>query len=102
MPRFGDGTARLLAIASPIVTGILFGVLAVAGLLTGASVGGAAGHFPVNTAVLGTTPSTSRRAALRSRTLKAAVWCRVRARNHKAAVIGDTVGDPLKDTSAPP
>ena len=82
----------LLAIVVPILTGLLLGPVGVVGLLGGVSVTGFAMRCSCPTrAAPGTTPkSTSRRA-----TTGKGSPC------HKAAVVGDTVGDPFKDTSGP-
>jgi K(+)-stimulated pyrophosphate-energized sodium pump len=83
----------LLAILAPIVTGVIFGVAGVMGLLTGglgagfvlavfmANSGGAWDNAKkyIEEGNMGGKGSTA----------------------HKAAVIGDTVGDPFKDTSGP-
>ncbi len=83
----------LLAIASPIIVGMIFGVNAVAGLLTGATVTGF---------VLAIMMANS-----------GGAWDNAKkyieeghhggkgSPAHKAAVTGDTVGDPFKDTSGP-
>jgi len=93
----------VLVMFSPIVTGVLFGVEAVSGLLVGALVsavqlaisqsnsGGAwdnakkyveGGHVQVE--INGEMVVQAKKTPL-----------------HQAAVVGDTVGDPLKDTSGP-
>ncbi|MCL1802845.1 MAG: sodium-translocating pyrophosphatase [Eubacteriaceae bacterium] len=85
----------VIAIASPIIVGLLLGVNAVAGMLCGATVSGfmmaemmsnaggawdnAKKHIEAGKGNLGGKGSD----------------------NHKAAVVGDTVGDPFKDTSGP-
>jgi K(+)-stimulated pyrophosphate-energized sodium pump len=83
----------LLAIASPIIVGMIFGVNAVAGLLTGATVTGF---------VLAIMMANS-----------GGAWDNAKkyieeghhggkgSPAHKASVVGDTVGDPFKDTSGP-
>jgi len=80
-----------LVILAPIVTGLLFGVHAVYGLLTGSLLSG------VQLAI--------------SMSNTGGVWDNCKksieadgqkgSELHKAAVIGDTVGDPMKDTSGP-
>ncbi|MBI4982024.1 MAG: sodium/proton-translocating pyrophosphatase, partial [Candidatus Omnitrophica bacterium] len=83
----------LLAVAAPIVVGLLIGVEAVAGLLTGATVCGF---------VLAVMMANS-----------GGAWDNAKkyieeghhggkgSLAHKAGVVGDTVGDPFKDTSGP-
>jgi K(+)-stimulated pyrophosphate-energized sodium pump len=83
----------LLAIAAPIVMGILCGINSVAGMLTGALVTGF---------VLAVMMANS-----------GGAWDNAKkyieegnhggkgSLSHKAAVVGDTVGDPFKDTSGP-
>jgi len=83
----------LLAITAPIVVGLLVGVNAVAGLLTGATVSGF---------VLAVMMANS-----------GGAWDNAKkyieeghhggkgSAAHKAGVVGDTVGDPFKDTSGP-
>ncbi len=83
----------VLIIGTPLVAGFLFGVQAVAGILAGSLVAGG---------VLAIASSNS-----------GGAWDNAKkyiekgnhggkgSDNHKAAVVGDTVGDPLKDTSGP-
>ncbi|MCM8787508.1 MAG: sodium-translocating pyrophosphatase [Candidatus Omnitrophica bacterium] len=83
----------ILAVVSPVLVGVIFGVEAIAGLLTSATVVGfllaimmanAGGSWDnakkyIEEGNLGGKGSSS----------------------HKAAIVGDTVGDPFKDTSGP-
>ena len=83
----------LLAVLAPVATGLLLGVSGLAGLLTGALVTGVLMALMMANA--------------------GGVWDNAKkyieeghhggkgSEPHKAAVIGDTVGDPFKDTSGP-
>ena len=83
----------LLAVAAPVLTGYLLGVSGLAGLLAGALVTGVLMALMMANA--------------------GGVWDNAKkyieeghlggkgSEPHKAAVIGDTVGDPFKDTSGP-
>jgi len=95
----------LLVLLSPIVTGFLCGPKAVSGLLAGSIVSGVqiaisfsnaggawdnAKKFVKSYKQIEFDPETGERTVIKK---SEAV--------HEAAVIGDTVGDPLKDTSGP-
>ena len=83
----------LLAIAAPIVIGLLFGVAGVMGLLTG----GLAAGF-----VLAIFMANSGGAWDNAKKyIESGVLGGKGSDAHKAAVTGDTVGDPFKDTSGP-
>jgi len=83
----------VLAIAAPIIVGVLCGINSVAGMLMGATVTGF---------VLAVMMANS-----------GGAWDNAKkyieeghhggkgSLSHKAAVVGDTVGDPFKDTSGP-
>ena len=77
----------------PIVTGLVLGVPGVIGLLAGSlTVGFLLAVFMANAGEPGTMlKSTSKAGAFGGKGSPA----------HKAAVVGDTVGDPFKDTSRP-
>lgn len=101
----------LLVLLSPLLMGFLFGAKAVSGLLAGAIVSGvqiafsfsntggawdnakkfveAGKHVSTNTQIIGDEDETGK------------FTFRKGTDAHKAAVCGDTVGDPLKDTSGP-
>ncbi len=83
----------LLAITIPIITGILFGVAGVMGLL----VGGTATGF-----ILAIFMANSGGAWDNAKKyIEEGNYGGKRSECHKAAVVGDTVGDPFKDTSGP-
>ena len=83
----------IMAVAAPLLVGFIFGVEALAGLLAGAIITGL---------LLGITMTTA-----------GAAWDNAKkyvekgnlggkgSETHKATVVGDTVGDPFKDTAGP-
>lgn len=82
-----------LAIIAPIVIGVLFGVAGVMGLLVGAlSAGFVLAIFMANSG--GSWDNAKKY-------IESGVMGGKGSTAHKAAVIGDTVGDPFKDTSGP-
>ena len=83
----------LLAILSPIAIGLIFNVEAVVGLLAGALVSGfvMAVMMANSGGVWDNAKKYVERGALGGKNSPA----------HKALIIGDTVGDPFKDTSGP-
>lgn len=83
----------VLIMGTPMVTGFLFGVEAVAGLLVGSLVAGG---------VLAIASSNSGGAWDNAKKyIEVGNHGGKGSEEHKAAVVGDTVGDPLKDTSGP-
>ncbi|MBS3944835.1 MAG: sodium-translocating pyrophosphatase [Melioribacter sp.] len=82
-----------LAIAIPIVTGIIFGVAGVMGLLTG----GLASGFVLAIFMANSGGSWDNA----KKYIEEGNLGGKGSEAHKAAVIGDTVGDPFKDTSGP-
>ncbi len=83
----------VLIMGTPLVVGYLFGVEAVAGVLAGSLVCGG---------VLAISASNSGGAWDNAKKYIEAGNLGVKgSEEHKAAVVGDTVGDPLKDTSGP-
>ena len=83
----------ILIMGTPLVTGYLFGVEAVAGMLAGSLVAGG---------VLAIASSNSGGAWDNAKKyIEAGNFGGKGSDVHKAAVVGDTVGDPLKDTSGP-
>jgi len=81
----------LLVILSPIVVGLLFGQLALAGLLAGSLVSGV--QIAISASNTGGAWDNCKKYFEKNHQKGTDV--------HKAAVVGDTVGDPLKDTSGP-
>ncbi len=83
----------LLAIIIPILTGVIFGVSGVMGLLLGSvSTGFILAIFMANSG--GAWDNAKKYIEEGNLGGKG-------SENHKAAVVGDTVGDPFKDTSGP-
>jgi len=86
-------TPALLAIISPIIIGFLFGLEALAGFLAGVIlVGQLLAVFMANT---GNAWDNAKK------TIEDGLYGGKGSDAHKASVIGDTVGDPLKDTAGP-
>lgn len=83
----------LLAIVVPVITGILFGVAGVMGLLVGGLTTGFALASMLNNAG-GAWDNAKKFIEKGNLGGKGSA-------SHKAAVVGDTVGDPFKDTSGP-
>ena len=83
----------LLAIIAPIVTGLIFGVPGVVGLLIGGlSTGFVLAIFMANAG--GAWDNAKKHVEEGNHGGKG-------SETHKATVVGDTVGDPFKDTSGP-
>jgi len=97
----------LLVIGSPLIVGSLFGVQAVAGLLTGIIVSGVQIAISFSNTG-GAWDNTKKYIEAGTHESKKHIEgqpdhfvFRKHTEEHKAAVVGDTVGDPLKDTSGP-
>jgi H(+)-translocating pyrophosphatase len=83
----------MLVLLTPLIFGILFGVEALAALLAGAITVGI---------VMAISSSNSGGAWDNAKKyIETGVHGGKRSETHKAAVVGDTVGDPMKDTSGP-
>lgn len=83
----------LMAILAPIIVGLLIGVEAVVGLLVGALVSGfVLAIFMANAG--GAWDNAKKR-------IEGGLYGGKGSDAHKASIIGDTVGDPFKDTSGP-
>jgi K(+)-stimulated pyrophosphate-energized sodium pump len=83
----------VLIMGTPLVVGFLFGVPAVAGMLTGSLVAG--GVLAISSSNSGGAWDNAKKY------IEAGNLGGKGSEEHKAAVVGDTVGDPLKDTSGP-
>lgn len=83
----------LIAIAAPIIVGLILGVNGVAGMLAGAAVTGFV--LAVMMANSGGAWDNAKKH------IEAGNHGGKGSDSHKAAVVGDTVGDPFKDTSGP-
>ncbi|NRB71299.1 MAG: V-type H(+)-translocating pyrophosphatase [Xanthomonadales bacterium] len=83
----------ILIMATPLVAGWLFGVSAVAGILAGSLVAG--GVLAISSSNSGGAWDNAKKF------IEAGNHGGKGSEEHKAAVVGDTVGDPLKDTSGP-
>lgn len=81
----------VLVLASPIVVGYLFGVKSLAGMLAGALVSGVV--LAISSANSGGAWDNAKKYIEK--------LGKKGSEQHKAAVVGDTVGDPFKDTSGP-
>lgn len=89
-----------LVIFSPLVTGLLFGPTAIAGLLPGALISGV--QMAISSSNTGGAWDNAKKYIEGGNLLnEEGVPLKKGSEEHKAAVIGDTVGDPLKDTSGP-
>lgn len=82
-----------LGIAAPIVTGLVLGCSGVVGMLSGSLISGFA------LAIMMSNSGGSWDNA--KKYIEAGNFNGKGSENHKAAVVGDTVGDPFKDTSGP-
>nr|ADK36629.1 vacuolar H+-pyrophosphatase [Dunaliella viridis] len=88
-----------LVMLSPVVVGTLFGVQALAGLLAGALVSGV--QLAVSMSNTGGAWDNAKKYIEAGNSEHARDLGGKGSDPHKAAVTGDTVGDPLKDTSGP-
>jgi len=83
----------VLIMGTPLIVGFLFGVEAVAGVLAGSLVAG--GVMAISSSNSGGAWDNAKKY------IEAGNLGGKGSEEHKAAVVGDTVGDPLKDTSGP-
>ena len=89
----------LLVLLSPIVVGFLFGAKGVSGLLAGAIVSGV--QIAISFSNSGGAWDNAKKYIEAGDLIVDGVRLGKRTEAHKSSVIGDTVGDPLKDTSGP-
>jgi inorganic pyrophosphatase len=88
-----------LVMLSPLVAGIIFGVETLAGLLAGALVSGV--QVAISASNSGGAWDNAKKYIEAGASDEAKSLGPKGSDCHKAAVIGDTIGDPLKDTSGP-
>jgi len=88
-----------LVILTPIIVGLFFGPKAVAGLLPGALISGV--QMAISASNTGGAWDNAKKYIENEKLEVNGVIKGKKTEEHKAAVIGDTVGDPLKDTSGP-
>eukprot|EP01017_Pseudomicrothorax_dubius_P007457 TRINITY_DN12315_c0_g1_i2.p2 TRINITY_DN12315_c0_g1~~TRINITY_DN12315_c0_g1_i2.p2 ORF type:complete len:192 (-),score=53.41 TRINITY_DN12315_c0_g1_i2:176-751(-) len=88
-----------MVILTPILVGIVFGPKAVAGLLPGILVSGV--QMAISSSNTGGAWDNAKKYIEAGYLQVNGVVKRKGSDEHRAAVIGDTVGDPLKDTSGP-
>ena len=93
----------IMAVAAPLVVGLLLGVDALGGLLAGALVTGVmmAGSTVTGFALAVMMSNAGGAWDNAKKHIEAGNLGGKGSENHKAAVVGDTVGDPFKDTSGP-
>merc|ERR1711998_290068 len=90
----------ILVMSTPILVGALFGSAAVAGLLAGAIV--SAVQMAISQSNTGGAWDNAKKYVEKGKIVDAKGQVHGKKTDcHKAAVVGDTVGDPLKDTSGP-
>jgi inorganic pyrophosphatase len=93
------GPPGALVIFTPLIVGTLFGVNCLAGVLVGALISGV--QMAISASNTGGAWDNAKKYLEAGRSEHARMLGGKGTEAHKAAVIGDTVGDPLKDTSGP-
>ncbi|CAI5526968.1 unnamed protein product [Closterium sp. Naga37s-1] len=88
-----------LVMLSPVIAGTLFGTTTLAGMLAGALVSGV--QIAISASNTGGAWDNAKKYIEAGNSAHAKSLGPKGSDPHKAAVIGDTVGDPLKDTSGP-
>ena len=89
----------ILVMITPLAFGIFLGVDAVAGMLAGAIVSSI--QMAISSSNTGGAWDNAKKYVEKGQVMVNGVVQRKGSEIHKAAVVGDTVGDPLKDTSGP-
>lgn len=90
----------ILVIFTPIVFGVFFHPLMVAGILPGALISGV--HLAISMSNTGGAWDNCKKLIETGTfTNSKNILLKKKSEEHKAAVIGDTIGDPMKDTSGP-
>mmetsp|Transcript_9526 Transcript_9526/g.12368 ORF Transcript_9526/g.12368 Transcript_9526/m.12368 type:complete len:771 (-) Transcript_9526:124-2436(-) len=89
----------ILVMSTPIISGILFGTTAVCGLLAGAI--SSSVQMAISASNTGGAWDNAKKWVEKGQLFIDGVQQPKGSECHKAAVVGDTVGDPLKDTSGP-
>jgi K(+)-stimulated pyrophosphate-energized sodium pump len=88
----------VLAVVSPVIIGFLFGAEALGGLLAGVTVSGVL--MAIFQSNAGGAWDNAKKMFEEGVTINGEKFYK-KSEPHKAAVVGDTVGDPFKDTSGP-
>merc|ERR1712183_1116596 len=91
----------LLVMLTPIICGVIFGTRVVAGILPGALLSGI--QLAISMSNTGGAWDNTKKYIEAGQLMdkKTRTPVQKNSEEHKAAVIGDTIGDPLKDTSGP-
>jgi Na+/H+-translocating membrane pyrophosphatase len=89
----------IVVLLTPLLMGVLFGPKAVAGYLAGVIVSGV--QMAISSSNTGGAWDNAKKYIEAGSLIIDGVKYAKGSKPHKAAVIGDTVGDPLKDTSGP-
>jgi inorganic pyrophosphatase len=89
----------VLVMGTPIILGLVFGPKIVAGLLPGATVSGI--QMAISASNTGGAWDNAKKFIEAGKLVIDGKVVAKHTPEHEAAVIGDTVGDPLKDTSGP-
>lgn len=88
-----------VVIFTPMIVGVLFGPKAVSAYLAGVIVSGV--QIAISSSNSGGAWDNAKKYIEANKLVVKGVLHGKHSKAHKAAVIGDTVGDPLKDTSGP-